>query len=502
MAAAALAAVAVVIGSNAFGLRTRFAGGVSTPEAVTLAVLPIENLSGDPGQDYFSDGITDDVLGLLSRLNSPGLRVIGRSQSIPYKRSAKSTAQIGRELGASALLTGTIMRSGDRLRIGATLLQASTARSLWSATYERGITDVFSVEHEISTAVSGALGATAGEPAAAGKVRPDAYDAYLRGLSHVLRNDEQDVDQAIALLEQSASLDPTFVPTQAYLALAYGNKSFNYRPNDPQWEEKGFAAVRRALELDANAPEAHYAQAMMLWRPSHGFPNREALAELRTALAARPNFDEAWHQHGVIMMHVGHLDAGIRNIDRALEINPGNTIARFRFGPIYVYQQKFEDAIAALDRVPREAYPATWVYQRAWALISLGRLDEAGQLLASALAGNPVDQGGVLHSARAMVRAKRGDRPGAEADIAAAIRAGTNFIHFHHTAYSIGAIYATLGDFDKAQEWIENAANDGFPNYSYFETDVHLNRLREVPRFRAFLTKLRADWEHIPGEPE
>jgi tetratricopeptide (TPR) repeat protein len=167
-----------------------------------------------------------------------------------------------------------------------------------------------------------------------------------------------------------------------------------------------------------------------------------------------------------------------------------------------VYQQKFEDAIAALDRVPRDAFPAQWTYQRAWSLISLGRLDEAQRLLGSSLAENPADQGGVLHAARAMVRAKRGDRAGVEADIAEAIRVGKNFIHFHHTAYAIGAIYATLGDFDKAQEWIENAANDGFPNYSYFETDVQLNRLREVPRFRAFLTKLRADWEHIPGEPE
>src|SRR5205823_1023603 len=141
---------------------------------------------------------------------------------------------------------------------------------------------------------------------------------------------------------------------------------------------------------------------------------------------------------------------------------------------------KFENAIAALNRVPRESFPSQWSYQRAWALISLDRLDEAARFLDASLKDNPADQGGVLHAARAMLRSKRGDRKGAEADIAEAIRVGKNFIHFHHTAYSIGAIYATLGEFDKAQEWIENAANDGFPNYVFFETDVHLARLRAI----------------------
>jgi tetratricopeptide (TPR) repeat protein len=332
--------------------------------------------------------------------------------------------------------------------------------------------------------------------------KPEAYDLYLRGLSHALRNNEQDIDQAIALLEKSAALDPAFVPTQAYLALTYRNKSSTYRPNDPQWEEKGFAAAQKALNLDADAPEAHFAQGMMLWKPSHGFPSREALAEFRKALVAQPNFDEARHQHAVVLFHVGHLDAAVRDLERALQINPGNTLARFRFGPIYVYQQKFEDALAALDRVPRETFPAQWMYQRVWSLTSLGRLEEAGRLVDGALKDNPADQGGVLHAARSMVRAKRGDRSGAEGDVAEAVRVGRKFVHFHHTAYSIGAVYATLGDFDKAQEWIENAANNGFPNYTFFEADLHLERLRAVPRFRAFLTKLRQEWARIPGEPD
>jgi len=499
----ATAAVAL----NVAGVRDRIAAGSQGTEPVTLAVLPMENLTGDPGQEYFSDGVTDDMIALLSRLHSPQLTVISRAMSMPYKGSAKPVAQIGRELDANTVLKGTVTRSGDRVRVVAALLRTATARPLWTETYERNVSDAFTLEHEMSNAVSSALRVELGEPdkqelAATHALNPEAYDLYLRGLSHVFLNNEKDIDQAIGLLERSAALDPTFVPAQAYLAQLYGNKSANYRANDPQWEEKGFAAARRALDLDADAPEAHFAQAIMLWRPSHGFPSREALAELRKALATQPNFDEAWHWRAVILFHVGHLDGGIRDIQRALQINPGNTTARFRFGPIYVYQQKFEEAIAALDRVPPESYPAQWTYQRAWALISLGRLEEAGRLVDQALSDNPADQGGVLHSARAMLRAKRGDRAGAEADIAEAVRVGKNFIHFHHTAYAIGAVYATLGDVDKAQDWIERAANDGFPNYAYFETDLHLARLRRTPRFVAFLAQLRRDWEHIDGEPE
>ena len=101
-----------------------------------------------------------------------------------------------------------------------------------------------------------------------------------------------------------------------------------------------------------------------------------------------------------------------------------------------------------------------------------------------------------------MLRAKRGDPAGAQADVDQAIRAGRNFMRFHHTAYSIGAVYTELGEVGKAQEWIEKAAIDGFPNYTFFEHDVHLERLRAVPEFRAFLSKLRQEWEHIPGEPD
>ena len=122
----------------------------------------------------------------------------------------------------------------------------------------------------------------------------------------------------------------------------------------------------------------------------------------------RPNFDEAWHQYGVILMHVGHLDDAVRALERALQINPRNTLARFRFAPIRVYQLQFEEAIAALRSCAAVTlFPRSGPIQRAWALLSLGRLDEARTVIDRALVENPVDQGGVLHAARGMLRAMR-----------------------------------------------------------------------------------------------
>lgn len=506
-AAALVIVVAIAAAFYVGGVRNRNARIPTDGAPVTLAVLPFRSQTGDPDQQYFTDGLADEMVTQLSRLHPNRLNVIGRTLSMRYKQSDKSIAEIARELGAEFVLKGSIARTGDRVRLVMELVHAPDIRPLWSETYDRSVSELFTLEREISSAVSLAVGirlpvTEEKRLTEQGKRNPEAVDLYLRGLSHVLRDSEQDIDQAITLLEESAALDSTFVPTQAYLARAYGNKASIYRPNDPQWEEKGFAAVQKALMLDADAPEAHYAQAIMLWRPSHGFASLEALSELRRALAARPNFDEAWHQHGFILTHVGHLAAGLRDLEKALQVNPAHTLARFRISPIKVYQQKFEEAITDLNRVPREAFPAQWTYQRAWALISLGRLEEAERVVAEALQGNPIDQGGVLHAARAMLRARNGDRNGAEADIAEAIRVGRSFLHFHHTAYTIGAVYAALGDLDKAQEWIESAAKDGFPNYTFFETDIHLARLRTVPRFRAFLSKLRQEWEHIPGELE
>ena len=468
----------------------------------SLAVLPFDNQI-DAGANDMVLGLADAVAADLAR--SPTVGIVPLTVAAAYRGSTKSTSEIARELKADALVHGVLSRTGDQIRLAVNVLSAADGRPVWSDTYQRSASELVSLQQAVADGVSRAIGTTLPDPAPtasanASSVNPEAYDLYLRARYHAGRVNEPDLDQAITLLERSTQLDPRFTLAQALLGFVYGSKSFNYRPADSQLRDKGYAAVEKALATDPTSPDAHLARGMLLWQPSESFPSREALAEYRQALAVRPTFDQAWHQRGVVLFHVGHLEAGLRAVERAAELNPANTQARFRVAPIRVYQQRYEDAIAVLRRVPREIYPPQWTYQMAWSLISLGRLDEASQEIETALSGKAPDQGGVVHAARAMLRLKRGDRRGAEADIAEAIERGQGFGHFHHTAYSIGAIYAQLGEFDRAQEWIERAAADGFPCYSMFETDPYLAKLRDTARFRTFLAKLRQEWETIPGE--
>jgi TolB-like protein/tetratricopeptide (TPR) repeat protein len=474
----------------------------AVPPIRSLAVLPFDNHI-DPAANDMVEGLADAVTADLTR--SPTVAVVPLAVAAAYRGSTKSASEIARELKADAVVGGVMSRSGDQIRFAVQVLAAGDGRPVWSDTYQRSPSELVSLQSAVVDGVSRAIGTTLPSPVGtapvnAKAVNPEAYDLYLRARYHAGRVNEPDLDQAIALLERSTQLDPRFTLSQSLLGYVYGNKSFNYRPADPQLREKGYAAVEKALAADPASPEAHVARGILLWQPTEGFPSREALAEFRQALAIRPTFDEAWHERGVVLFHVGHLEAGLRAVERAAELNPGNTQARFRVAPIRVYQQRYEDAIAALLRVPREVYPPQWTYQMAWSLISLGRLDEASREIETALSGNAPDQGGVVHAARAMLRVKRGDRKGAESDISEAIERGKGFGHFHHTEYSIGAVYTQLGEFDRAQEWIERAATDGFPCYTMFETDPHLARLRDTARFRTFLAKLRQQWETIPGE--
>jgi serine/threonine protein kinase/Tfp pilus assembly protein PilF len=492
-----VAAALLVLATGAF-LYMRMSAGYRGPPIHSLAVVPFENRAGDASQESVS-GLTEALAAGLGRI--PSLRV-----PPVYRGTKKTLPEIAAALGTDAVLQGSVTRDGDSVRVVAELIQASTNRRFWSETYQRNFDDLFALQRDILQAVAGAIRVPLPEQATQrlADARPSngaAYDLYLRGRYHAYRLNRADNDQAIQLLEKAAALDPGFAPVQAQLAFAYTTRSFMFDPN-PEWDDKAFAAIQKAQAVDPDAPEIHYAQAQILYSPSHGFQIREALAELRKTLASQPGFDEGWHLHAVILFHVGHLQAASRDIEKTLRLNPTNDQARFRLGPILSYQAKYQEAIDALNRVPRGVVPSLWTYQMAWALQSVGRLEEAEREIDTFLASKIPDQGGLLHSVRAMIRAKHGDRKGAENDIAEAIRIGSSYGHFHHTEYSIGAVYSVLGDFDKAQEWIQKASLAGFPNYSLFEVDPNLERVRTLPRFRDFLAKMRQEWEHIPGETD
>ena len=216
-----------------------------------------------------------------------------------------------------------------------------------------------------------------------------------------------------------------------------------------------------------------------MWTHDYHFPHERAVQEYRRALSLNPNLDEAHHQLGVVCLHIGLFDKALQETQTAVAINPSNTLAQYRVGTSYLYQGRDEEALAVFYRIPEAAYPSGWVYQTAWALFNLGRKDEASKIVEEFLRKYPEDPGGVVYSVAAMLAAAGGNETKAEEMIKRAAELGKGFIHFHHTAYNIACAYALMNQASPAIEWLQKAADDGWPCYPMFARDHNLDHLRQ-----------------------
>lgn len=328
-------------------------------------------------------------------------------------------------------------------------------------------------------------------------VNSAAYDYYLRGKLNASSENRDNNETAIKVLEDVVRLEPGFAPAYAELARAYGTKANFFAPEaeKKRLNEDAKLAVEKSLALDPNLAEGHFVRGAILWTHANRFPHEQAIQSLKKALVLDPNLEEAHHQLGVIYFHIGLLDKGEEEIKTALAINPSDTLARFRLGAIEVCRGKYEEALAVLKTVPREANPAIVDRATAIGLFELGRTKEAAAMVEDYLKTYPRDEGGNVTSVKAMLMAKEGKEREAQETIQRAIEIGKSFQHFHHTTYNIASAYALMNKVDEALKWLEVTADDGFPCYPLFENDPNLNRLRKDERFIAFMTKLKQQWQ-------
>jgi tetratricopeptide (TPR) repeat protein/tRNA A-37 threonylcarbamoyl transferase component Bud32 len=338
-------------------------------------------------------------------------------------------------------------------------------------------------------------------PATASSVTPTdspAYDLYLRGKVNVGSETKENNATAIKLLEQAVAADPNLAPAWAELARAYVIRAFQFAPDAEKKKlmEDAEVAVEKALALNPNLPEGHFARGQLLWTPAKGFPHEHAIQSYLRALKLNPNLDETHHQLGMIYSHIGLLEEAQAEVEKALAINPANTLARFRLGVINLYQGRYEEALVRFKTIPTQANPALLDRTRATALFQLGRTEEASGIVEEYLRTYPSDEGGNVTSVKAMLLAKAGKAREAEETIEHAIEIGKGFGHFHHTAYNIASAYALLNKTDQALKWLQFTAEDGFPSYTLFESDANLNSLRNDRRFIDFMGKLKQQWEH------
>jgi len=469
----------------------------STPAIRSLAVLPIENFSSDSLQSWFADGMTEALITDLGRISA--LRVASRGAVTQVKRAGSSPRDIGAALGVSAYLEGGVQRAGDRVRVDLRLIDAGTGYQLWAGRIEEPLKNRFAIEDTVARRVVTALhvplsAAEERDLRAAPTTNPEAYDLYLRGRIRLRHETRADIAAAIAFEQQAVDLDPQFAAAHAQLARAYAMLINQYAPRDTVALERAHVEVDKALQLDPDLGEAHATRAALLWGAVEQFRHEDAIREDRRAVALNPNLGEAYQHLGMVYLHIGLLDEATSQFRRALALNPFDVNAQRRLGIIQIYRGEYAEGLATIRRVGPESNPALWSYQVAWALLYLGRRDEAATFMEQYLQTHPEDVGGLMHSTRAILRAELGDGRGAEADIRQAMF-GRGFIHFHHAAYNIASALAILGRAGPALVWLRRAADEGWPCYPYFANDPNLAAIRQDHAYIAFMQELKARWE-------
>ncbi|HQR66712.1 MAG TPA: protein kinase [Thermoanaerobaculia bacterium] len=418
--AALVVTLAVLVAANTFGLRSRLLGGGAMPGIDSLAVLPLENLSGDAGQAYLADGIHDALITDLSRLS--GLkRVVARGSVLRFKGTTAALRTVADELKVAGLITGAVLRSGDRVRVTAQLINPATEAQVWANSYERPMKDILSLENEIVTAITREvrLRLTAEEKTRLSRARtvnPEVYDAYLMGMAELWKKTPAGFEKGMSILQRATYLDPTDPLPFAGLALAYpiiyhGMAASGFVP-----PREGFprarAAALKALELDGNSPHAHLALAAVKtyfdWDWAGGERefkralelnpnfaearlhyggylylfkrNEEAMAELKKAAELDPLTAEYAANVGWLYWILGQLDEAVAEARKALELDPKSVDAHFVLSGAYCGKKMYDEALAA-DRKLIELNPS-WKFSMAGTFVEAGRRDEALKLIA------------------------------------------------------------------------------------------------------------------------
>jgi adenylate cyclase len=364
------------------------------PDKPSIAVLPFTNMSGDPEQEFFADGMVDDIITALSRY--PSLFVIARNSSFTYKGRAVDVKQIGRELGVRYVLEGSVRKAGNRVRVTAQLIEAEAGNHVWANRYDRDLADIFGLQDEITEAV-----ATAVAPAIADAERQramrkppgslNAWAAYQRGLWHFSKGTPNDNARAESFFQQAIDLDPGFAGGCTGLAYAQTRAAGVYgkRTLAEIWDST-FALARRAVTLDGNDAEARTCFGEQLMRRGD---YQGALAEVESALAISPNLAGAYGTLGAVLMWSGQPRKGRAALEKSIRLDPRNPNLNLRLLDIaisYYLSCEYDAAVEAAKRGIRTYPDYSNMYRwLAAALGQAGRIEEAKEALANAIAMAP-----------------------------------------------------------------------------------------------------------------
>ncbi len=353
---AAIAVVVVLVlaamigGLKLGGWWDRISGTGSVGRIESLAVLPLDNLSKDPQQDYFADGMTDELITNLAHINA--LRVISRTSAMQYRGTKKSLREIAGELNVDAIVEGSVLRSGDRIRISAQLIHAATDRHLWAESYERDLTDVLELQSEVARAIAEEVQIKlspqeAGRLRGTGPVKPEAYDAYLKGRYFWNKRDRAGVTEGLRYFEHAIELEPTYARAYAGVADSYIIIGSNFWGSPQKAFSKAKAAALRALEIDDTLAEAHTS---LIQIREMEWDWKGAEMEANRALALNPGYATAHQWYSILLSDTGRHEEAIAEARRAEELDPLSAIIALHSGQTFYYARRFAEARKSLRR--------------------------------------------------------------------------------------------------------------------------------------------------------
>ena len=487
----AIVAVLAVLGIYLQWSRSRARASPPTGRLM-LAVLPFENLTGDARQDYFSDGLTEEMISQLGDLDPEHVGVIARTSIMRYKHSQEPLDQIGRALGVHYILEGSVRRDSDRVRIAAQLIQTRDQTHLWTREYDRELSDVFALQGEIAREIADQIQLTLGhihEPATPVAQNPasakvfEAYDLYLKGRYFWNERTQEGLQQAVEYFQQAIDKDPAYARAYAGLAESYALMGGYTGLPPKEFMVKARAAAGHALELDEQLPEAHTALAVIA--QNYDWDWQTAEKQYRRAIQLDPNYATGHHWYAECLALQGRFDEAFSEIGIARKLDPLSLIITSDYGAILYFSRQYDRAIEQFRSVleiepnfPR-AHMLVWVYAQK------GLFTEA--LADTEMQRGLLDDNPWRWAMIAYISARSGDQAKAKAALEQLRR-----VKQHRAVDSLcfTVAYIGFGEHDEALLWLEKAYQEHSNGLTALKVDPTYDPLRGVPRFQEFVRRV------------
>jgi TolB-like protein/DNA-binding winged helix-turn-helix (wHTH) protein/Tfp pilus assembly protein PilF len=485
----AAALITVALAARYFATRNTNIG-LGVKQSTSLVVLPLENLSGDQEQDYFADGMTDELIANLAKIRS--LRVVSRSTAMAYKHTRKPLSEIANELHVDAVVEGTVLRVDQRVRITAELVQVSTDHHLWAETYESQIGDVLALQNRVSSAIVNEIRINlspqdrerlARNPA----IAPEAYENYLKGRFYWNKRTDENLNKAISYFSQATAQDSRYALAYAGLSDCYsivGATIFGSMPVS-EAAPKAREAARHALEIDPTLAEAETPLATLKFNYDWDWSGAED--DFQHAIQLNPSYATAYQRYSLFLMAMGRFQDGFNQINKARELDPLSISINFSLGWRLYLARQYDRAIAQLRNtlemdpsyeLPHLVLGQAYEEKRAFDL-AIPELQKAVELSH----GTPL-----MVSALAHAYARGGRKEEAEKLLAQLERdAKTKYV----SPYYFAIVYLGLGNNEQAMNWLEKAFADRSNGLVFMRVEPELDPVRSNPRFLALQQRLK-----------